>query len=75
MTSSHDVLLVYANTCMTWHYFIGLSKIETADLEQLRNHSILNRPFSSWVGYGHETKLYKSYGQPWNEASFYCGLV
>jgi len=29
---------------MTWHYFIGLPKIETADLEQPRNYSNLLPP-------------------------------
>jgi len=32
---------------MTWHYFIGLSKIETPDVPQPRNCSKVTRPFSS----------------------------
>jgi len=29
---------------MTWHYFIGLSKIKTVDSAQPRNRSIVTRP-------------------------------
>ena len=46
---------------MTWHYFVGLSKIKTVDSAQPRNCSIVTRPFSPHergrerVGSGHQT--------------------
>jgi len=60
ITCLHDVRpisLVYAHAWMTWHYFIGLSRIKTVDSAQQRNRSIVIRPFSSWeVGSGYKTK-------------------
>ena len=53
ITCLHDarpISLVYVHTWMTWHYFIGLSKIKTVDPAQPRNHSTVTRPFSSWEG-------------------------
>jgi len=55
----HDIRpisLVSGHAWMTWHYFIGLSKIKTVDSAQPRNHSIVTRPFSprERVGSGHE---------------------
>ena len=43
-TCLHDVRpisLVHAHAWMTWHYFIGLSKIKTVDSAQPRNRSIV----------------------------------
>ena len=33
------ISLAYTHACMTWHYFIGLSKIKTVDSAQPRNRS------------------------------------
>jgi len=40
------ISLAYAHSWMTWHYFIGLSRIKTVDSAQPRNHSVVTRPFA-----------------------------
>jgi len=50
------VSLVHATAWMTWHYFIGLSKIKIVDSAQPRNCSGVTWPFSLWEsGSEHKT--------------------
>ena len=43
-----DYMLPWCRENFMWHYFTGLSKIETADYVQQRSCSIVTRPLSLW---------------------------
>jgi len=63
ITCLHDVgpiSLAYTHTWMTWHFFIGLSKIKTVDSAQPRNHSISHQTLLLVRRWGFRCRLWLS---------------